>query len=93
MEDIEYPRTSKLPQAHAMAPTLPQFSPARVRSYIFRLPLFTRIIILLILIFWLLELQSAWNIVQWGALVPAKVNLGTSMYQGYVQIWVSRSPY
>ena len=65
-----------------MAPTLPQFSPARVRSYIFRLPLFTRIIILLILIFWLLELQSAWNIVQWGALVPAKVNLGTSKYQG-----------
>lgn len=62
-----------------MAPTLPQFSPARLRSYVFRLPLLTRIFVLFIAIFWILELQSAWDVVQWGALVPAKVNLGTSM--------------
>lgn len=62
-----------------MAPTLPQFNPARLRSYIFRIPLFTRIILLFIAVLWVLELQSAWDVVQWGALVPAKVNLGTSM--------------
>ena len=61
-----------------MAPTLPQFNPARLRSYIFRLPLFTRIILLLIILFWILEFQTAWNITQWGALVPSEVNLGTS---------------
>lgn len=61
-----------------MAPTLPSFNPARLRSYIFRLPLFTRIVLLLIVIFWILELQSAWNVVQWGALYPNEVNLGTS---------------
>lgn len=63
-----------------MAPTLPQFSPARLRSYVFRLPLLTRIFVLFVAIFWILELQSAWDVVQWGALVPAKVNLGTSMF-------------
>lgn len=63
-----------------MAPSLPSFNPARLRSYIFRLPLFTRIVLLLIVIFWILELQSAWNVVQWGALYPNKVNLGT-MYR------------
>lgn len=62
-----------------MAPTLPQFNPARLRSYIFRVPLFTRIILLLIILFWILEFQTAWDITQWGALVPLEVNLGTSM--------------
>lgn len=63
-----------------MAPTLPQFNPARLRSYIFRLPFLTRIFLLLIAIFWILELQSAWDVVQWGALIPMKVNLGTSTF-------------
>lgn len=61
-----------------MAPTLPQFNPARLRSYIVRLPLLTRIFLLAIAIFWILELQSAWNVVQWGALIPKEINLGTS---------------
>ena len=64
-----------------MAPTLPQFSPAKLRSYIFRLPLLTRMIVLFITIFWILELQSAWDVIHWGALIPNKVNLGTSTYQ------------
>lgn len=70
-----------------MAPSIPQFpSPARLRNYVFRLPLFTRIILLLIVLFWILELQSAWNVTQWGALVPEKVNLGTSTSSyAYVQ--------
>ena len=61
-----------------MAPTLPSLSPARLRSYIFRLPLFTRIILLFIAVLWAVELQSAWDIVQWGSLVPKQVGLGTS---------------
>jgi len=63
-----------------MAPTLPSFNPGRLRTYVFRLPLFTRIILLSIVLFWILELQSAWNVTQWGALVPKEVNLGTSMF-------------
>lgn len=61
-----------------MAPTLPQFNSARLRSFVFRIPLFTRLVLLLILLFWILELQTAWDIAQWGALVPLQVNLSTS---------------
>ena len=61
-----------------MAPTLPQFNPARLRSYVFRIPFFTRFVLLLITFFWILELQTAWDITQWGALVPLQVNLSTS---------------
>ena len=64
-----------------MAPSLPYiplFDPRRLRSYLLRLPLFTRVVFTLIVVFWLLELQSVWNIVQWGALIPNEVNLGTS---------------
>ena len=67
-----------------MAPTLPNFNPARLRTYVLRLPLFTRIILLSITLFWLLELQNAWNVPQWGALVPKEVNLGTSTFYHFV---------
>jgi glycosylphosphatidylinositol transamidase len=59
-------------------PPLP-FNPGRVRSYLLRLPLFTRLVLLVILAFWLLELQTIWSVVEWGALIPDKINLGTSM--------------
>ena len=60
-------------------PTVPsQLNPVKFQKYIFRLPLFTRIILLLLVAFWILELQSAWDVPAWGALVPQKVNLGTS---------------
>ena len=61
-----------------MAPTLPQFNPARLRSYVFRIPLFTRIVLLIIILFWILEFQATWDIARWGALVPLEVNIGTS---------------
>lgn len=50
------------------------FSTLRARSYIFRLPLFTRAIILIIIIFWAASLPSIWDIQGWGALVPDKVS-------------------
>ena len=59
-------------------PYIPLFDPRRLRSYLLRLPLFTRIVFVLIVFFWLLEFQSVWNIIQWGALIPREVNLGTS---------------
>lgn len=61
-----------------MAPTLPQFSAARARSYVFRLPLFTRCIVLVIVLLWAAGLQSLWDVVQWGALIPAEIGLSTS---------------
>ena len=61
-----------------MAPTLPQFNPARLRTYVFRIPLFTRIVLILITLFWILEFQSKWDVAHWGALVPLEVNLSTS---------------
>lgn len=56
----------------AALPPLP-FNPARVRTYLVRLPLFTRLVLLAILVFWLLELQTVWAVVQWGSLVPDDV--------------------
>ena len=64
-----------------MAPTLPQFNPARIRSYIFRLPFFTRIVLTFIVLFSILELQSVWDVIRWGALIPAEINLGSSTLQ------------
>jgi glycosylphosphatidylinositol transamidase len=63
----------------AALPPLP-FNPGRVRTYLVRLPLFTRLVLLIILAFWLLELQTIWSVVQWGALIPEEINLGTSMF-------------
>lgn len=60
-----------------MAPSLPQFSVARMRSYVFRLPLFTRAIDFVIIAFWILGMQSVWNVVEWGALIPKEIGLST----------------
>ncbi|KAH8701695.1 Gaa1-like protein [Talaromyces proteolyticus] len=60
-------------------PALP-FNPARLRSYLLRLPLFTRAVLLVIIAFWLLELQSVWSVVTWGALIPDEMSIG-SMYR------------
>ncbi|KAJ5253460.1 hypothetical protein N7505_012123 [Penicillium chrysogenum] len=63
----------------AALPPLP-FNPGRIRTYLLRLPLFTRLVLLIILAFWLLEFQTIWSVVQWGALIPEEINLGT-MYR------------
>ncbi|KAG4439555.1 hypothetical protein IFR05_004954 [Cadophora sp. M221] len=63
-----------------MAPSLPQFSAARMRSYIFRLPLFTRGIILVIVLLWIAGMQSVWDVQKWGALIPEEIGL-SSMYR------------
>ncbi|KAE8150431.1 Gaa1-domain-containing protein [Aspergillus avenaceus] len=63
----------------AALPPLP-FNPSRVRSYLLRLPLFTRLVLLAIVVFWLLELQTVWSVVQWGSLTPDEIGFG-SMYR------------
>ncbi|RMJ27716.1 Rhomboid protein 2 [Aspergillus sp. HF37] len=63
----------------AALPPLP-FNPSRARSYILRLPLFTRLVLIVILALWLLELQTIWSVVQWGSLVPDDFGIG-SMYR------------
>ena len=63
-----------------MAPSLPQFSAARMRSYIFRLPLFTRSIMFVIILLWVLGMQSGWDVQAWGALVPEKVGLASRLF-------------
>ena len=58
-------------------PNVSSFSTLRARSYVFRLPLFTRAIILVIVLFWILDLQSVWDIREWGALIPDKTGITT----------------
>lgn len=51
-----------------------------MRSYLFRLPLFTRLMLLVIFGLWLLELQTVWSVIDWGALIPNEVGIG-AMYR------------
>ena len=58
----------------------PAINPSRLRSYLLRLPLFTRIVLLACIGFWLLELQTVWSVTQWGALIPKEIGL-QSLYR------------
>jgi membrane associated rhomboid family serine protease len=62
-----------------MPPSLPQFDARRVRSYLFRLPLCTRALLLVIVAFWIASLRLSW-FSQWAALIPSEMNPGTSTY-------------
>jgi membrane associated rhomboid family serine protease len=61
-------------------PAIRGFSTLRARSYIFRLPLFTRAIIIAILVFWILGIPSLWDLHQWGSLIPDKVTFATGKF-------------
>lgn len=65
--------------AHDMAPisSYIQFNPARVRSYLLRLPLFTRVVIFIIVALWIAA-AIAPSIVMPLALVPSLISLGAS---------------
>lgn len=58
-------------------PTLQSFSAGRAKSYVYRLPLFTRLIILILVGTWAagVVLGAKWDIQAWGALVPDEVGL------------------
>ncbi|KAH8653323.1 rhomboid family protein [Xylariales sp. PMI_506] len=59
-------------------PTIQGFSTLRARSYALRLPLFTRAIILIIIVLWLVGIQSVWDLRQWGALIPDQISFTTA---------------
>lgn len=59
---------------------LPVFNPTRFRAYVLRLPLFTRIVFLACISFWLLELQTVWSVTQWGSLIPKEIGI-QSLYR------------
>jgi len=71
------PRTTPRISTNSLPQAIRYIQPARLRSYVFRLPLFTRLILLAIVIFWLLGLQSAWSVTKWGWLEPSEINFGT----------------
>ncbi|KAM0249367.1 hypothetical protein ACHAQJ_009083 [Trichoderma viride] len=58
-------------------PSIQGFSTLRARSYIFRLPLFTRAILLSIICFWLASLPDFWDVRVWGSLIPDKISFAT----------------
>lgn len=57
------------------------FSAARARSYIFRLPLFTRLLLLIIVAVWIatVVLGDSFDVKAWGALVPDEVGITSCM--------------
>jgi glycosylphosphatidylinositol transamidase len=58
--------------------TLPQFGATRLRSYILRLPLFTRCIIGIMVLLWIVSIQKVWDVQKWGALYPDEIGLSSS---------------
>ncbi|KAK5993127.1 Rhomboid-type serine protease 2 [Cladobotryum mycophilum] len=58
-------------------PSIQGINTLRARSYVIRLPLFTRAIILAIICFWLASLPGIWDVRQWGSLIPDKISIAT----------------
>ncbi|KAI0423813.1 Gaa1-like protein [Xylaria sp. FL1042] len=61
-------------------PNIQSFNAQRARSYLLRLPLFTRVMIAVMVAFGLVGIQDTWNIREWGALIPLELSL-TTMYR------------
>ena len=62
-------------------PSIQSFSTVRARSYVLRLPLFTRALVVVVAAFWVAGLLPLWDLRQWGALIPDQMNLFTSQYR------------
>ncbi|CAI6095444.1 hypothetical protein V2G26_015121 [Clonostachys chloroleuca] len=56
-------------------PNIRTLNTVRIRSYLFRLPLFTRFALILIVLLWALGLQTIWDLRKWGSLIPSEVSL------------------
>lgn len=61
----------------SVASMIPQLNLGRTRSYLLRLPLFTRLIITLIVSLWVVSLQSVWDVRTWGSLIPKETGVAT----------------
>lgn len=63
-------------------PVVPaNFSAVRARSYVYRLPLFTRLLLFLIVAAWIatVALGDGFDVKAWGALVPEEVGITNCM--------------
>lgn len=60
-------------------PNIRTLNTVRIRSYLFRLPLFTRFALILIVLLWALGLQTIWDLRKWGSLIPSEVSLLAGM--------------
>jgi len=91
-----FPTESSWTIPFVMAPTLPQLSFGRMRSYIYRLPLFTRLIVSLIIILWIISISlgSVWDIQQLCSLIPDEMNMGTRKFRASLDLiksnWLDR---
>lgn len=61
-----------------MASTAIKFNLGRTRTYLFRLPFFTRFTILIVILLWITSLPLPW-LMQWGALIPNDVTIFSGM--------------
>lgn len=61
-------------------PNIQGFSTLRARSYVLRLPLFTRGLVVVITAFYFAGLLPLWDLRQWGALIPDQMNIFTCQY-------------
>jgi len=61
-----------------MASTAVKFNLGRTRTYLFRLPFFTRLTILIVILLWIASLPLPW-LMQWGALIPNAVTIFSGM--------------
>lgn len=60
----------------------------RARSYLARLPLFTRAVLAAVALFWAAGLQSWWNVRAWGALVPREIGFATCKWAFFFLFYV-----
>ncbi|KAF2433852.1 putative rhomboid family protein [Tothia fuscella] len=60
------------------AASFPQFSPQRLRSYVLRLPLCTRLLLLVVVAFWVAGISNGFQ--HWAQLIPKEV-LGGGMHR------------
>jgi len=67
-----------------MASSLFQFDIRRIRTYLFRIPLCTRLLLGVIVIFWIAGTVLPW-FRSWAALTPNEVGLGTSQWISYTR--------
>lgn len=70
-------RSLSSPSRATMASSYSQFSPARLRSYVLRLPLATRLLLLAIVGLWIAAIPLPW-LREFARLEPAKMDLTQS---------------
>ncbi|KAF4983814.1 hypothetical protein FZEAL_851 [Fusarium zealandicum] len=75
-----------------MRPRLQNFNTLRARSYVFRLPLFTRLIVLVIIAVWIASVQSVWDLREWGALIPDQISIFSGKFRIILDISLTSIP-